>query len=326
MIPYTLNMRGKQVRVDTLTGVSTDPSFRNHGYARLLMATALEDMATRGLGFNFLYPFSHAFYEKLGWATCSSALEYRVQLTDLPEIMPDGFSADAEPQPDCNKLSSIYENFMANYNCRAVRDADAWRKLLGDNAASGGFVLVIRRLGEPCAYAFCEEEREELLITEMAYTQLNALPAVLAALKARGLPVRWTAPEDSRAHLLPGRWMNAVKLQPHDMFRITDVPLAFSQAAPACEGQFALEVTGDDMRPENNGVYIVRTERGEAKAAKADGKSQFTCEIATLARILTGYMDAAEAVDAGLAQGENVVVELLTKMYPKQRNFLFELY
>jgi predicted acetyltransferase len=73
-------------------------------------------------------------------------------------------------------------------------------------------------------------------------------------------------------------------------------------------------------------VYIVRTERGEAKAAKADGKSQFTCEIATLARILTGYMDAAEAVDAGLAQGENVVVELLTKMYPKQRNFLFELY
>lgn len=325
MIPYTLSVRGRAIQADTLTGVATGAAYRNRGLAKTVMAEALKDMAARGRGFTFLYPFNHQFYQHLGWETCSMALHCEKPAEELPASMPDGWEARAA-QPDAAVLAGIYGRFMAGYNCRSIRDAAAWRKRIAENAANDGFMLLASFRGEPAAYAFCEEHEPEVNMDEMACDRTEGMLALLAALHPRGKSVSWAEPQGARSHLLPGCWFNRVKLQPHVMFRVVDVAEAFRQAAPACAGELAVRVHGDAMRPENDGVWHVRAVDGFAEAAREDAHSEFTCGVGTLARILTGFMDAREAVEAGLAAGDGEAVELLARMYPRMRNFLFELY
>jgi predicted acetyltransferase len=327
MIPYALSIRGRPVAFNTLTGVSTDPDRRNRGHAKALMAAALGDMAARGLGFTFLYPFDHGFYERLGWATCSEALEYRLPAADLPDAPPAGYTARIVTNRVASPaLPEIYGRWSAGRNCFSLREEADWLKRFGELEACGGFTVLAERPGGPCAYALCEIERGEINAYELVSLSSGGTLAILSALKSKDLPARWIAPEDDRARLLPGRWLNAARLQPHVMFRATDVSLAFRQARPAAFGRFILEVTDDGMRPENDGVYLVQTENGEAKAVKTDTKPQARCDIGTLARMLAGFMDAEEAAEAGLLDGEKQAVEMLARMYPRMKNFLFELY
>lgn len=325
MIPYTIQLRGRPVPVEALSGVATGLPWRKQGHARVLMAHSLADMASRGLGFNFLYPFNHVFYQRLGWETCSLSLEYRRPAPELPDP-PPGWVVSPADQPDFAVLSALYAGFMGGRNCFCLRDDAQWRRRVQENHANGGFVLLACLGGEPLAYAFCEEREDEVEIVELVHACPMAVEAVLVALKPFGKTVWWTAPVDDRIHLLGGVWKDRVRLQPHVMLRVVDVPLALAQATPACAGEFVIEVTGDTMVPGNNGKYCVLSQGGSAHAWRIDAPPQFACGIGTLARILTGYLDAGEALRAGLAQGNDKTAELLCRMYPPQRNFMFELY
>lgn len=326
MIPYTLKLRGRSIPMDVLSGVATGDAYRNRGYAKALMIESLSHMVQRGLGFTFLYPFNHEFYKRLGWETCSTALEYLKPAAELPDALPAGWSVREAGRQDIPLFAGVYDGFMDGRNCCSVRTKADWLKRIGENGANDGFMLLFSFGGEPASYAFVEEPEGEISIAELAYTRAEAVNAVLAALKPKGKPVLWTAPDDDLAVLLPGAWWNRAKLQPHVMFRVTDVPLAFAQASPSSSGELAIEVTGDSMRSVNNGRYLVKAASGLAQTQRTNTEPQFSCGIGTLVRILTGFMDAGEAVSAGLAQGQYEAVEILNKMYPKQRNFLFELY
>ena len=326
MIPYPISLRDKPVLADTLSGVATGTKHRNKGYARALMAEALRDMAHRGVGFTFLYPFSHGFYERLGWATCSEALETLRPAAELPDAPPVGGRVETVRQPAVSVLSGIYDTYMGGRNCRCLREERHWTRRVEETEANGGFILIAYFGDRPAAYAMCEERPDPIELTELAYTRPEAVTAILAALKPRGRAVLWTAPADDRARLLPGPWKDRVRLQPHVMFRVTSVKLAFEHAAPAFEGSFVIEVTGDNMAPENNGVYRVTARDGVARAERTDDAPEFSCDIGTLARVLTGFADAGEAVGAGLVSGRPEISEMVNRMYPKRMNFLFELY
>ncbi len=325
MIPYEICLRGRRVAMEALSGVATAQAWRNRGYAKQLMTYSLADMAKRGLGFNFLYPFQHGFYERLGWATCSLSLEPHLSPAELPDA-PADWSVERLMPTDFTTVSAIYGRFVAGLNCSCLRDDDQWRRRVEENAANGGFILLATADGSAQAYAFCEERADEVELVELAYTRLAAVDALLAAIKPIGKDVWWTAPEGDRFLMLRGAWKDRVRLQPHVMFRVVDVPLAFAQAAPACDGALLLEVSGDDMVPANNGVFRIFSDGRKAHAIHTDGQPQFSCGIGTLAKLLTGHMDAAEALDASVAYGEPEAAELLCRMYPRQRNFLFELY
>ncbi len=325
MIPYTIQLRGRAVPVEALSGVATAPAWRNKGYARELMAHTLADMAQRGLGFNFLYPFHHGFYERLGWEACCLSQEPRRPAPELPDA-PAGWAVERVESPDFSLLSALYSEYMAGLNCHCLRGDAQWRRRVEENAANGGFLLLATASGSARAYAFCEERADEVEIVELVCTRLAAVDAVLAALKPIGKDVWWTAPVSDRFLLLGGAWKDRVRLQPHVMFRVVDVPLAFGQAAPACDGELLLEITGDNMVAANNGVYHILSSGGRASARRTDQQPGFSCGVGTLARILTGYLDAAEALDAGLARGDADAAALFCRMYPRQQNFIFELY
>lgn len=326
MIPYTLRLRGSDVRMDTLTGVATDAAYRKMGYAKTLMAEALSDMAARGLGFTFLYPFNHDFYKRLGWETCSSVFEHITPALELPDALPPGWAARKAGQRDIPAFSSVYGRFMAGRGCFSARSGAEWMKRIGENKSNDGVMLLASFQGEPSGYAFCEEQNGEIVVGEMAWTREDAVSALLSALKPGGKAACWISPDDGAPPTSFSHVNGNVRLQQYVMFRVTDVPLAFAQAAPACEGEIAVEVRDDGMRPENNGQFLIKATGGKVSAERTDREACFACDIGALAWMLTGFMDAGEIVAAKKATGSDEAVALLTRMYPKQRNYLFELY
>lgn len=322
MVPYNMALRGGAVGVETLSGVDTDPACRNRGYAKALMAAALRDMADRGVGFTFLYPFDHCFYTRLGWATVCHALEYTCPAVELPTL-PAGWQVVESPSVDA--MSALSDRAMAPYHCRILRGPDDWARRLGENRSLHGFPVAVARDGELRAYALCEPAEEETNLGELVALDPAAARALLAALAPHGRAVTWKAPADDRLSLLPGRWYGRVRRQPHTMMRITDLPRAVAALAAAGDGQVTLELT-DALAPWNAGRWRLSARGGAGQAVSAGEVPQFQCDIGVLCRVLTGALTAADALAWGLAQGERQAADTLDRLYPPCNNFTHELY
>ncbi len=326
MIPYPLRLRGQAVTVETLCGVATDPVHKLRGHAKRLMAAALRDMAERGRGFTFLYPFDHVFYDRLGWSTVSYQMDYLRPAAELPDALPEGYTAQWSEQPDIAALSAIYDRFMVGRHLAVLRDEALWRKRLGELRSLEGRAVLLRRHGQPVGYGLLEESTDEARLSEQITLEGEGTLALLAALKPLDKTALWSAPTDDRAILLPGHWIDRAKLQPFVMMRVTDAAQAVAQAAPAAEGELTMEITDDGMMPENNGIWRLRARDGRASLTRIQGTADFTCPVGSLARILTGCMTATEAASTGQAQGEPATLALLDQMYPRMNNYIFEMY
>ena len=344
MAKYTMALRGRATAVETLSGVDTDPAFRRQGYAKTLMAAALRDMADRGVGFNFLFPFDHCFYQRLGWQTVSFALEYTCPAVELPP-MPAGL---AVVPADRAAMAALYGRVMAGYNCRILRGEPDWGHRFGENRSLGGFVLAVAGEGKLRGYAFCEPAEEEINLGELVAESPTAARAVLAGLAPHGKAITWKAPADDRLSLTPGRWYGRIRRQPHTMMRIADLGRAVAQMPAEGSGQVTLEID-DALCPWNAGRWLLTASAGTATARKVQAEGlatarkiqaeglatavpaegspvEYYCDIGTFCRILTGCLTGTEALRWGLARGEDGAAALLDRLYPPQNNFTHELY
>ncbi len=322
MVPYTMALRCRAVGVETLSGVDTDPAYRNRGLAKALMAAALRDMADRGVGLTFLYPFDHCFYTRLGWVTVSHSLEYTCPAVELPPL-PEGWQVVEEPTVD--DLSTLYDRAMASYHCRVLRGPGEWARRLGENRSLQGHPLAVARGGEVRAYALCEPAEEELNLGEFVAVDPSAALALLGALAPLGKAVTWKAPADDPLTLLPGRWYGRVHRQPHTMMRVAGLPQAVAALAVADDGQVTVEVT-DALAPWNTGRWQITARGGAAQAQPAGGEAGFRCGVGVLCQVFTGALTATKALAWGLAQGTPEAAAILDRLYPPRNNFTHELY
>ena len=94
-------------------GVSSDPASRGQGNVRALIEHILKIDRANGMLFSALYPFSHKFYHKFGYAVC---YEHRRACFPLSALKP--FHTDNPPQARLLKpedstecLHPLYEAF-----------------------------------------------------------------------------------------------------------------------------------------------------------------------------------------------------------------------
>lgn len=104
------------------------------------------------------------------------------------------------------------------------------------------------------------------------------------------------------------------------MLRVTDVPLAASQARAACAGAVVLRVR-DGLRPANDNVFaLTASADGEVQCAPTDRPAQAQLCVGALCGLLLGAYDGQPE-----AAGQPDALRTLRSLYPPQRCHTFEL-
>jgi predicted acetyltransferase len=127
--PTQLWLSGVPVPAGAVAGVTTQPQYRRRGVAAQMMQFLLERMRRQGLAISILYPFSHAYYRKLGYGTASLVHTYRIAPANLPRfdetqaVRP--FGAD-----DLPAVRSLYRAQLSWYDGRLTRNSAWWNAIL----------------------------------------------------------------------------------------------------------------------------------------------------------------------------------------------------
>ena len=81
--PYTMIVNGYEVPSNYIVAVATLKDYRNRGYMRLLLETALRQMAADKMPFTFLMPASESIYTPFDFVWISPFTELPVRVTHL---------------------------------------------------------------------------------------------------------------------------------------------------------------------------------------------------------------------------------------------------
>ncbi len=239
------------IHVAAISGVATLPPWRGRGLARALMEQARAEMAARKMPLAVLLTGSQAFYERLGWSDwpppgCS------IDRTDAEEMaarlsIPAPFSVAAYRPDDLAEMMALYERFSAARPGTLVRPERYWRSLLvrwleaTEYPGQRNAVYVARREGRLVGTCFAFTDEDALVISEVAYDDIDAVGPLLKALIAAMGESRWrrlvaVLPWDSVAVELIQATERGVPHGPMGiMWRINDLAELLRQVKPVLE-------------------------------------------------------------------------------------------
>lgn len=135
LIDKKLKYGKKSIRLPFIVGLGTSNEHRNKGLAKSLITKILTDM--QGIPFVALYPFSHAFYEKMGFATVSY----------------DYLAEPTETKISEEKAYSIYKEYVRDLDFYIERTLEDFIWLKEVSTLDGNDFSFI----PPCGYSTGEE-------------------------------------------------------------------------------------------------------------------------------------------------------------------------
>ena len=178
MIPYRICVQGRPVDSMFIAGAATTIKRRGEGLMRRLLLESLEIMRSRGITMTHLYPFSHGFYEKYGWAT----------YTFMEKISGEGENnsgAEIIQTRDAQLLRAVYEEMMKGYDGYVVRGKREWDWRMGELFSDGGRAAVALDNGRPAAYMLYFVEEEKINVIETAFSDDSYIGSLVSYLTGR---------------------------------------------------------------------------------------------------------------------------------------------
>ncbi|HTO54439.1 MAG TPA: GNAT family N-acetyltransferase [Myxococcota bacterium] len=176
----TIRLRGRAVRLGGIGSVATHASQRGGGLASDLLERALERMRARGMAISLLFAAPVApLYERLGWRKIPAPL------LRLSRARPDAAPAAAVrpfTAADLERVSALYDAFVAPLSGPTVRDARYWRGQLRTAGTPSERFLLCERASALDAYLRCASFNGRLRALEYARAPGGAesLAALLA--------------------------------------------------------------------------------------------------------------------------------------------------
>lgn len=299
MIPYTVWIGGRALRMGGIGGVATWSDLQGKGYAGRLMRESIRLMRERGDVVSALYPFSHRYYRKFGWET----LGQRITYTD---VTPAQLFAHEERswvrivrgEDDIDVLNAVYQEYAQRFNGMIERTPANWRRRLQDLENVRGQAYFIECEGVPVGYFFCENHplptggfdsvtRDFALTAPEAY---RAMMGFLSTLPANVTRLTITAPayppltEFFKEPFLTMRW------SPSFQYRVLDVEQAVAARGYDPDVRERMVVTIQDETAEwNSGTWEIEVEGGEGRARRlAEAQPEIILSIQEFSRIFLG--------------------------------------
>lgn len=313
-IPYDVRFAGKTVKLVGIGGVVTDPSSRGQRGVRRLFEEGLPRLYREGCVFSALYPFSHRFYRKFGYASAEfwrdnefSRTSIRADLRQADEII------RVLPEEDDRGMRAIYEAWAANRTLAVLRDDQMWKEMRrGTPWDSLKHAYVLRIGGESVAYWIGTMHKAgrscTVNLADAAWTTREGMEAIFAML--RGM----NEVENVRVRMMGGFDPRHIVEEPYDvsvrgvcdaMVRVVNAERALSLLpAPRAAGRLCIGVK-DEQIPANCGTFILCCDGERLAVHRDDGACpDITCSIHGLAALVLGRASFADTAAAGMVQVE----------------------
>jgi len=309
--PAQMWLSGVPVKVEAVAGVTVLPEYRRHGIAARMMEFAIGRMSSEGLAMSVLFPFSHRYYNKLGYGTIGDVHIYRITPDNLPAFE-EGHKVRPFQSDDLATLRVMYKGQMTWRNGWFTRSNDWWDELTqrwpqimvfdNDDMAEGFY-----------AYTLETTDRGERLMRlheffaaeDAAY---RGLIGYLAAQNEADVIEYYAPPDTPLRHLLRQPlasdaqnrgWIfnDLCHISAGPMGRIINLHQALTTRfyKRGLSGERVLKVS-DPLIPGNELPIVFRIVDGRAETRPAEEQTpQIETDIITISQILTGYLSAKQA-------------------------------
>lgn len=128
--PITLRYGAATIPAAYIGDVFTEEAWRNRGFARRLLTTAIERCRAAGIALAILYGIGD-FYHKFGYATVGADFRIELRHPERGARLSDGWQARPVSEPDVPFLQRLYDETTRDGTGQKVRPSDdlVWEKL-----------------------------------------------------------------------------------------------------------------------------------------------------------------------------------------------------
>jgi len=314
IIPYTIWVGGKDLRMGGIGGVATWADCQGKGYAGRLMRQSVAVMRERGEIVSALYPFSHRYYRKFGWETAGQRL-FLSEFTqaDVHRYEERDWVRACLDDADFESVQKVYQSYASGYNGMVVRDSDNWKRRLKGLSDAGGQAYLIEHDGKPLGYFFCvnratapganeSQTHEFACLSHEAY---RALFGFLSALPTNVKSISLAAPGIPSLLDHFKEPFVSIRCQQTFQFRIVDVQKGLAERGYDLDlaGRLTLSLR-DECGDWNNGTWTLDFEQGRCEVRKApSGDADVQMTIQDLSRLFIGAVDPVVQARHGAYQG-----------------------
>lgn len=332
ILPFSLGVAGGELRAGGIANVATAPDWRGRGHAHQLMRTAIEVMRERGEPVSVLYPFSYAYYRRVGWALAGARRQYTLDPTRLPAAPEARDVIRSCSEEDIPLFEAPYDAMRGRYSCMLKRDDRHWKRHVLRQKRMAFFQRVPEGAG---AYMILSWETipatggRRIRIAEWGATDPRGRRALLGFLRLHYSQTREilmpAPPDDDLWEYLPDPNLTT-RLEPTFMLRVVDLPAAMRSRGYRSDLDATLILRVVDHHAQwNTGAWSLRLRGGRADVETSSDDADLRCDITTLSQLFCGYLLPSQALALGKLEAPNrEAVPVADKIFRAPPTFMWD--
>ena len=321
--PFVMRLNGRDVQVDGVSDVGTEPGFRRRGLVRRLITDRLRAAYEKEIPAAVLYASFGAIYQRFGYGLASKLMYCNFdprfaefQFGERSQGVVRRYSRD-EAQQIC---PSLYDRFIEDRSIVMRRNSEMWKFAIpkktycavhfnAEDEPDGYLTYTnkeFRRTTGPFGEMPGEPDPDQrLAICDFVWTDVNAYRGLWEFVRAHDLAgsVTYAAPLDDPAWslLMEPRVLRPV-LQEGIWLRVVSAKALLESREYDGYGSVRLQIDGDVDCPWNNGTLELQVDGNQARTRKTNGTGDVRIDPHGLASLLSGQQSLSQLVRIGRAE------------------------
>lgn len=141
VIDFDARFAGQWVKAGGIAAVASSPPARRQGFIRYVLAECVRNLNERGVPLACLWPFSHPYYARMGWAMSDTRFIVDVELDSLKSA---GRGEDYKQisHHDYAQLRGLHDRWCEQFNISFKRNDYRWQRMLSHPDKEPMFLFV----------------------------------------------------------------------------------------------------------------------------------------------------------------------------------------
>lgn len=327
---FEADVRGSRLSTPGLSAVATPPEFRRRGHVRALLANALEEYRDGGHHVSILWPFSHAFYRRLGWGEAQRVAEYEIEPEAVQPLgEPDRGRFHAVGADDVERVAEVYRAATRHLDLAVDRSPDWWRHRVfeswdgerhvygwsDDAGALRGYVVysISRTAGEL-----------ELAVADTGATDAEAYRQIWGFLGNHDSQMDTVRAYDRAAtpllDVVERREGVSTTLHSGLMARVVDAETTLGALSYPADVEAAVTVDVEDRLVDwhDRPIHLAVSD-GAATVERSAAAVDVTLDVATLSSLVVGARPVRAYARAGRLDADSGTIATLEALFPPRR-------